>query len=143
MNIVKPVTQIVCLLALLVADSFADSSLICTASSSGESLTVTVKMPTPHPGEMVINTPDGRMIWLQADHIPFVHPISSDFVHLSEFELNKKTRGSWFNDWGEPEAVTLFSIDGSYEIVITDDAESGRKNADTLTCQFTVTMNGE
>lgn len=132
-----------CLFALLLAESFADSALICTVSNSGESPIVTVKMPTPHPSEMVINTPDGRIIWLQAGHIPFVHPIVDDFIHLSEFSMDKNTRGSWFNDWGEPEAVSVFSNDGSYEVVVTDDAESGRKSADTLTCKFAVTMNAE
>ena len=97
---------------------------------------------TPHPGEMVINTPDGRMIWLQADHIPFVHPVTDNFIQLSEFAMNKRTRGSWFNDWGEPEAVSLFSIDGIYEIVITDDAESRRRSAATLTCEFSIMTNG-
>ena len=141
MDNVKTITQIVCLIALLVADSFADSALICTVSNSGESLTVTVKMPTPHPGEMVINTPDGRMIWLQAEHIPFVHPIGDGFVHLSEFSMNKNTHGSWFNDWGEPEAVSIISVAGTYELVITHDAESGQRDADTLTCEFSVTVN--
>ena len=139
----KTVAQILSLFALLAADGFADSPLICTVSGSGDSLTVNVKISTPHPGEMVINTPDGRMIWLQADHIPFVHPMTDDFIQLSEFVMNRRTRGSWFNDWGEPEAVALFSLSGTYEIVITDDAESGRRNADSLACEFPVTMNGE
>lgn len=79
------------------------------------------------------------MIWLQADHIPFLHPMTDDFVQLAEFVMNKKTQGSWFNDWGEPEAVAIFSTDGTYEIVITNDAESKRKSSDALTCEFTVT----
>lgn len=79
------------------------------------------------------------MIWLQADHIPFLHPMTDDFVQLEEFVMNKKTQGSWFNDWGEPEAVAIFSTDGTYEIVIANDAESKRKSSDALTCEFTVT----
>ena len=124
---------------LLCTPAIAAEPLECTASGSGESLTIAVKISTPHPGEMVINTPDGRMIWLQADHIPFLHPESDNFVQLAEFVMNKDTRGSWFNDWGEPEAVSVFSADGTYEIVITDDAESKRRRADALTCEFTVT----
>ena len=138
MNIVKTVSQIVSLLALLVTNSFADSALICTVNGSGDSLIVSVKMPTPHPGEMVITTPDGQTIWLQADHIPFLHPMTDDFVQLSEFSMNKRTRGSWFNDWGEPEAVSIFSVAGTYKIVITHDAESSRGEADTLRCDFSV-----
>lgn len=83
------------------------------------------------------------MIWLQADHIPFPHPLTDDFVQLTEFVMNKSTRGSWFNDWGEPEAVSLFSTDGTYEIIITDDAESRRNSSGALTCQFTVTSSDD
>ncbi len=135
--------RIAFLSSLLAIGAFADDALECTVSDSGDTLSVAVKMPTPHPGEMVINVPDGRMIWLQADHIPFLHPITDNFVELSEFVLNSKTRGSWFNDWGEPEAVSVFSADGDYEIIITDDAESGRRNADTLSCAFSVVTIGD
>ncbi len=130
------------LFGLMAAEGSADESLRCTVTGSGESLTVMVRIATPHAGEMVINTPDGRMIWLQADHIPFLHPQTDDFVQLSAFQMNKRTRGSWFNDWGEPEAVAIFSADGTYEIVITDDAESGRRNTDALACKFSVITNG-
>lgn len=132
-----------CLLLLFANSVAAGPALECIASGAGDSLSVAVKIVTPHPGEMVINTPDGRMIWLQADHIPFPHPVTDDFVQLPGFSMNKKSRGSWFNDWGEPEVVAIFSTDGKYEIVITDDAESGRRNAGTLTCEFSVVTRNE
>ena len=140
----KPNTLQIPWLLLLCANAVAaDSALECISSGSGDSLSVEVKIATPHPGEMVINTPDGRMIWLQAGHIPFLHPETDDFVQLAGFSMNKNTRGSWFNDWGEPEAVSVFSSDGEYEIVITDDAESGHRDARTLTCEFFVVTKSE
>ena len=138
MNTIKYTLLVVALSGLLFADSFADSPLSCTVSGSGKGLAVTVKIPTPHPGEMVINTPDDRTIWLQADHIPFLHPNTDNFQQLSGFVLDIRTRGSWFNDWGEPEAASIFNVDGIYEIVITDDAESRRNNVDSYTCEFSV-----
>ena len=135
---VKITLQAMALSGLLFAESFADSPLACTVSGSGMTLTVTVTIPIPHPGEMIINTPDDRTIWLQADHIPFLHPNTDNFQQLSGFVLDIQTRGSWFNDWGEPEAVSIFSTDGTYEIVITGDAESRRSNVDSYTCEFSV-----
>ncbi len=136
MSAIKSALQAVALSGLLFADSIANSPLACTVSGSGKALTVTVTIPTPHPGEMVINTPDSRTIWLQANHIPFLHPNTDNFQQLSGFVLDIQTRGSWFNDWGEPEAVSIFSIDGTYEIVISDDVESRRNNVDSYTCEF-------
>ena len=134
----KSFVRVVILSGLFCTTSNAAEPLQCTVTGSGDSLSIAVKISTPHPGEMVINTPEGRMIWLQADHIPFLHPMTDDFVQLAEFVMNKRTRGSWFNDWGEPEAVSIFGTDGSYEIIITDDVESRRNSSDALTCEFTV-----
>ena len=138
----KFIVHIALLLALFANDSSADSAIDCVVTGSGESLSVAIKISAPHPGEMIINTPDDRMIWLQADHIPFPHPATGDFVRLTEFAIDRGTRGSWFNDWGEPEAVSIISVAGTYELVITHDAESGQRDADTLTCEFSVTANG-
>lgn len=130
------------MLGLIVTDCAADEGLECVVSESGVSLAVAVTVAAPHAGEMIIITPDGRMIWMQADHIPFLYPNTNNFVQLSEFVIGKRARGSWFNDWGEPEAVSIFSVAGTYEIFITHDAESGRQDAGTLSCKFSVAMNG-
>jgi hypothetical protein len=143
MKVTLVIMPIVLLSLFLTNGSHASTALDCAVTGSGDALSVTIRIPTPHPGEMIINTPDGRIIWLQADHIPFPHPATDDFIALSEFAIDKRTRGSWFNDWGEPEAVSILSVAGTYELVITHDAESGRRDADTLTCEFFVTANGD
>jgi hypothetical protein len=122
----------------LVAECFADSPLECTVRGSGKNLTVTVRMKTPHAGEMVIRTPDGRTIWLQADHIPFQFPVTDDFEAISRFVLDARTRGSWFNDWGEPEAVSIFGIKGNYELTIATHVESGHDKSSSLSCGFSI-----
>ena len=126
----------------LFAESYADSSLECRVSGTGENFTVAVSVPAPHPGEMVVITPDDRMIWLQADHIPFTFPDTDNFEHMSGFVLDMQSRGSWFNEWGEPEAVSVLSVDGEYEIRIAANIESRRVDAASLSCQFSVPKNG-
>lgn len=130
--------KFVAMSGLFFADSFADSPLECYVSGAGKKLTVTVNVVTPHPGEMVIRTPDDRTIWLQADHIPFQYPVTDTFEQLSEFVLNMKTRGSWFNDWGEPEAVSIFGLNGTYELTIARSVDSGRDNSSSFSCRFNV-----
>ena len=137
----KSITLIAVLAIFLFAESRADSSIDCVVSGTGEGIAVSVSIQSPHAGEMVVTTPDGRMIWLQADHIPFVFPVTDDFEQLSGFILDTQSRGSWFNEWGEPEAVPVFSIDGEYEIRIAENIESRRDDAYSLSCKFSVTMN--
>ena len=122
----KIIAGITILAALPVTDSFADSSLNCASTGSGKSFTLTVSVQSPHAGEMAILTPDGRMIWLQADHIPFQFPVTDAFEQLSEFILDARSRGSWFNEWGEPESVPVFSVNGEYELRIAENLEPRR-----------------
>lgn len=137
-KLMRNLVQIAFLAVFLIAAGLANSPLHCAVTGSGETLAVSVTIAVPHPGEMVINTPDGRTIWLQADHIPFLYPVTDDFQKMSSFVLRMQNRGSWFNDWGEPEAVSILSVDGTYRIVIADDIESRRNHANTYTCEFSV-----
>lgn len=134
----RAVIQFAVVLALVFAKAFAGSPLECTVSGSGKSFAVTVNVRSPHPGEMVVRTPDGRTIWLQADHIPFTFPAADNFEKLSEFVLDRHTLGSWFDDWGELESVAIFSVEGDYELIIGEDIESGRQSASSLSCIFSV-----
>jgi len=141
MNVPRIILQIALLFALPFTNSLAGPPLECTVTGTGESLAVMVKIASPHPGEMVIKTPDGRTIWLQADYIPFLYPITDDFERLSEFVLNLQTRGSWFNDWGEIESVSVFGVDGSYEIIISDAIKSRRTSVMDYDCEFSFRAN--
>lgn len=137
-KVMKSFLQFLAMSGLLFSQGFADSPLECSVSGTGKNLAVTVNVVTPHPGEMVIRTPDDRTIWLQADHIPFQYPVTDTFEQLSEFVLDMKTRGSWFNDWGEPEAVSIFSLDGTYELTIARSVDSGREDSSSFSCRFSV-----
>lgn len=134
----RTAVQFALMLALVFAEAFADSPLECAASGSGKRFSVKVNIPSPHAGEMVVRTPDGRTIWLQADHIPFTFPATDDFENLSEFVLDRNTLGSWFDDWGESESVSIFSVEGVYELIIGDDVESRRHRTSPLSCNFAV-----
>ena len=138
MTWMRTAVQFTVMLTLVFAEAFADSPLECIASGSGESFTVKVNIRTPHAGEMVVRTPDGRTIWLQADHIPFTFPAAVDFERLSEFVLDRNTLGSWFDDWGEAETVSIFSVEGDYELIIGEDIESRRQSTSALSCNFSV-----
>ena len=137
-KVMKSFLQFLAMSGLLFAESFADSPLECSVSGTGKNLTDTVNVVTPHPGEMVIRTPDDRTIWLQAAHIPFQYPVTDAFEQLSEFVLDMKTRGSWFDDWGEPEAVSIFSLDGTYELTIAKNMDSRREDPSSFSCRFSV-----
>ncbi len=89
---------------------------------------------------MAIRTPDERTIWLQADHIPFRFPVTESFEEVSTFELNTNTRGSWFNDWGEPEIVSIFSVSGTYELIVAEDVSARTAGAVRFTCKFPVSF---
>ena len=118
--------------------ALSENPMQCTVGNDGENLTVAVIVSTPHPGEMTVHTPDGRKIWLQADHIPYQYPATDDFEHLPEFTLDNQARGSWFNDWGEPEIVPILGSAGTYTIHIDYDLES-RSNADAeIACEFSL-----
>lgn len=137
----KTMFRITILLAMLVNSGFADVPIDCAVVGSGKELTVTVNLDTPHPGEMIIRTPDGRMVWLQAAHIPFTFPVTDNFEELPGFVLDIQSRGSWFNDWGEPEAALIFSVDGEYVLEIAEDIESADSNSSTLSCLFSASVN--
>jgi hypothetical protein len=120
------------------AQVLAENSMQCTVGENRESLIVTVIISTPHPGEMTIRTPDGRKIWLQADHIPHLYPATDNFKRLSEFTLDSQARGSWFNDWGEPEIVPILSGPGTYTIHIDNDLESRSNEKAEFACEFSL-----
>jgi hypothetical protein len=135
------IAQFIIFSAFVFAECFADSPLDCQVSGAAKDFAVAVNAQTPHAGEMAVVTPDGRLIWLQADHIPFPFPVTDSFELLSTFVLDRQSRGSWFNEWGEPEAVSVFSVNGEYELNIADNIESRGDDSASLSCRFVVTIN--
>ena len=110
----------------------------CGVVGSGDMLTVVIRLKTPHAGEMALQTPDRRTIWLQASHIPFQFPATDNFELLPELVLDRQARGSWFNDWGEPEAVPVLSGPGTYVIVVADDLAADVSESEHDRCEFTL-----
>jgi hypothetical protein len=134
----KTVVKIALLSALLIAECFAETPIECAVNGTGKNLTITVRLRAPHPGEMVVNTPDGRTVWLQADHIPTQYPITQNFRELTTFVLDTQTQGSWFNDWGEPEVVSVFGVDGEYELLVAENVESEQGKSALFSCKFSL-----
>jgi len=121
--------------------SDAEPALDCVVKTVGGELTVAVTMKTPHPAEMLVNTPDGQSLFLRAADIPFQYPNTNDFESLESFTLNRISRATWFNDWGEPEAALILGPGGTYEIVLADNLETERENTLSFTCEFTIEKN--
>lgn len=126
------------MLAVIAADSRAQSSISCTVSMVAGEARVTVVMSVPHADKMLITTPDQRRIYLRDADTPIQFPDTDDFMNMREFVLDSKSRGTWFNDWGETEVVAVLGQSGSYELLISDKLE--RKNAASAanSCAFSI-----
>lgn len=129
---------LVLMLAVIAADSRAQSSISCTVSMVAGEARVTVVMSVPHADKMLITTPDQRRIYLRDADTPIQFPDTDDFMNMREFVLDSKSRGTWFNDWGETEVVAVLGQSGSYELLISDKLE--RKNAASAanSCAFSI-----
>lgn len=132
----KYIASIVLLSSLVSAVGHTQTAMRCTLAGDNDDPVVTISIPTPHPGEMTVQTPDGRRIWLQASHIPVLFPDTDDFEHLAEVVLTRDARGSWFNDWGEAEIVPVLGMSGTYIVRVADDLESGPDGDLLLACEF-------
>ncbi|MGI9204845.1 MAG: hypothetical protein ACR2Q3_12600 [Woeseiaceae bacterium] len=126
------------LFIMIAIDGLAQSSISCTVTVVDGEPRVAVIMPVPHADKVLITTPDQRRIYLRDADTPIQHPDTDDFVNMREFVLDTNSRGTWFNDWGETEVVTVLGQSGSYELIVADNLE--RRNAATATnsCTFSL-----
>jgi len=137
-NRMKKFSPILAILGLTALDSIAEMPLQCTSSGAGEKFIVEVKLTTPHPARMVVKTPARGMIWLRDPEIPFQFPVTGEFENLARFNLDVNTKGTWFNDWSEPEVVHLFDEPGTYALFVADRvSEKGAINSE-YSCEFSV-----
>ena len=137
-NRMKKFLPLLVILVLMALDGFAETPLQCTSSGAGERFVVEVKLTTPHPARMVVKTPARGMIWLRDPEIPFQFPVTGEFENLARFNLDVNTKGTWFNDWSEPEVVHLFDEPGTYALFVADRvSEKGAINSE-YSCEFSV-----
>jgi hypothetical protein len=126
------------MIVAIVADGLAQTSISCTVSVVDGEPMVSIVMPVPHANKMLITTPDQRRIYLRDADTPIQFPDTDDFVNMREFVLDTRSRGTWFNDWGETEVVAVLGQSGIYELLIAENLE--RRNAATATnsCTFSL-----
>jgi hypothetical protein len=137
-SVIKGLLPGVFLAVILAPVSGADPAMDCVVNTVDGEITVVVTMKTPHPAEMLVSTPDGQSLFLRAADIPFQYPKTNDFENLESFTLNRKSRATWFNDWGEPEAELILGPSGTYEVVIAENLETERDNTNLLICEFEI-----
>jgi len=141
---VKPVMLVkmklpIAFLAMIITTSgFGQSSISCTVALVDGEVSVAVVTPVPHADKMLITTPDQRRIYLRDADTPIQFPASDDFVNMREFVLDSKSRGTWFNDWGETEIVAVLGQSGSYELLISDNLERKNAASSTNSCTFSL-----
>lgn len=122
--------SVLVIVSLLALDSSAETPLQCMPSGTGDNFVVEVKLSVPHPARMVVKTPARGIIWFRDPEIPFQYPLTDDFENLAAFNLDLKTKGTWFNDWSEPELVHLFDEAGTYVLFVADEvSEKGAIDA--------------
>ena len=142
-NKMKKPVSILTILGLLSLDSSAETPLECKFGGTGDQFVVEVVLTTPHPARMVVKTPSRGLIWLQDSEIPFQFPVTDDFENLAGFELDVRTKGTWFNDWSEPEVVYVIDEAGTYSLFVADKVPGKGAIESEYFCEFTVPGSGE
>lgn len=126
----------------LASFSFAQSPVSCSVSGTAAEPEVHVQLAVPHADNLLVITPDGRKIYLRHPETQIQFMPSSDFKNVAEFALDRKTSGTWFNDWGEVESAALFGEFGQYTLVVDDNLESDLDSGQSLSaqnsCVFTI-----
>ncbi len=122
--------------ASLCSPGFGQEVMRCEVESDQGATRIVVKLDVPHADKMLLITPDGRRIYLRDSDTPTQHPDTNDFTSMGMFVLDKKTRGTWFNDWGETEVVAAIGTAGKYELLVADDLEKESGASSSARCTF-------
>lgn len=119
-------------------NGLAQSAMTCIVNASSGETTVIVKVATPHASNLLITAPDKRRIYLRDLDTPIQFPASEDFTNMGEFEIDRRTQGTWFNDWGESDIVAAIGQAGEYELYIADNLENEQEKSPINSCKFTI-----
>ncbi len=89
--------------------------------SPGDKLTL--KMPLPHPGNLAIRSPEGRMYYLHDPASKVFMELAQDFSEVNEvkLEVSRLTAAYWSD--GEKKHGLVFKTPGKYMVYIADDLE--------------------